>query len=239
MAPTDRQLTPEQELAVMQSALDPVYFMRNFVKIRSQPDDVDDESNAPSQIVKLDLWPAQENLIEALQLHHWIISVKSRKIGFTTTGIGFGCWIQTFFPASRVHYFSRRDDAAIDMIQRHEFSMRNLPKWMQLPRVRKNDHTYVVMGPDGVERVAQAYPATPDTAIEQTADYTLLDEYASIREPMANVMWSGVEPTVAPTGYCLMISRGKGPQGTFANLLRTAMANGRLLGDDNGKLAAA
>lgn len=211
--------------------LDPVFFMRNFVKVRSQPDitigafDEEEEvedSNAPSVVTLLDLWPKQEELVRALQEYHWVVGPKSRKIGFTTTGIGFGNWVQTFMPNTRCHYISRRDDAAKNMIERHIFSYKRLPDYLKLPIREDNDHVFTVEGPDGDLRTVQAYPATEDTAIEETADYTLLDEFASIREPLAGKLWSGIEPTISPNGYVLIISRGKGPQGTFAKLVREA-----------------
>lgn len=216
-----------QEYQAYCSALDPVYFMRNFVRVRSQGDadtDEDEEESAqvPSIITTLDLWPKQEELIYTLLQHHWVVGPKSRKVGFTTTGIGFGCWVQDFLPNSRSHYISRRDDAAINMLERHKFSYKRLPPWLRLPIVKDNDHQFVVLGPDGDERLVQAYPATEDTAIEETADYTLIDEFASVREPLAGKLWSGIEPTIAPNGYVLVISRGKGPQGTFAELVRKA-----------------
>lgn len=221
-----------QEYQAMCSAIDPVFFMRNFIKVRSsQQEEADDEdeleteaANLPSQIVLLDPWPKQEELIYDLLEHQWVIAPKSRKVGFTTIGIGFGNWVQTFLPSTRTHYISRRDDAAINMLERHKFSYKRLPDFLKLPIKKDNDHIFVVEGPGGDERIAQAYPATEDTAIEETADYTLIDEFASIREPLASKLWAGLEPTIAPNGYVLIISRGKGPQGAFARLVYQARA---------------
>lgn len=210
-------------LEARKCAIDPVYYMRHYVYVRSQTDEDDDESSSVVRL--LDLWPRQEELVYDLLAYLWIIGPKSRKVGFTTVGCnGFGTWTQLFHPHSRVHYFSRRDDAAVDLLARHVFSYERLPSWLRLPVVKRNDHVFSVRGPDGDERVVQAYPTTEDTGIEQVADYTLLDEFAAIPEPRASKVWAGVEPTIAPNGYCLMISRGKGPGGTFATLLRAALA---------------
>lgn len=229
-----RDFGPERTAEFLCS-LDPIFFMRHYVKIRSQPDAEDDmderddleaefdrNRHASSKIVYLDPWGKQIELIDALVEHHWVIAPKSRKIGFTTVGIGFGCWVQKYMPNTRIHYISRRDDAAINMLLRHKYSMRSLPKFMRMREVASSNHSFTVEGARGDHRVVQAYPATEDTAIEETADYTLLDEFASIREPTAGRLWAGLEPTIAPNGYVLIISRGKGPQGTFAQLVRRA-----------------
>lgn len=214
----------QEEYELLASSLDPVYLMSHHIYVRSQSD----EDDAPSsQVVLLQPWPKQEDLIRALELYHWVLGVKSRKVGFTTIGVGFGNWIQTFTANSRCHYISRRDAAAKDLLDRHKFSYKRLPPYMRLPIAKDNDHIFTIIGPAGDERTVEAYPATEDTAIEQTADYTLLDEFASVREPLASKLWGGIEPTIAPNGYCLMISRGKGPQGTFANLVRTSIAYGQ------------
>lgn len=241
----ERYVTLAERLAEVRTCVrDPSYFLGNYIYVRSQPDDLDDDEgldemmldpetglavpkqkqSAPSEVTLLKPWPRQADLIDDLMYYHWVISGKSRKVGFTTIGIGFGNWIQIFMPYCRVHYFSRRDEAAKDMLARHIFSYDRLPKWMRLPVKKRNDHEFTIVGHDGSERTVMAYPTTEDTGIEQTADYTLLDEFASIPEPRASKVWGGIEPTIAPNGYVLMISRGKGPQGTFATLLRTAMA---------------
>lgn len=201
---------------------DPLYYLSNYVKVRSQQDTEAEEVESPSVITLLKPWPKQAELVEALLEYLWVVAPKSRKIGFTSIGIGFGSWVQTFIPNSRCHYFSRRDDAGTNMIARHKFIHEHLPDWLKLPVVESNTHVFSVRSPAGDIRTVQAYPATEDTAIEETADYTLIDEFASIREPLAGRLWAGIEPTIAPNGWCLMISRGKGPQGTFANIVRRA-----------------
>lgn len=231
---TQRQL---RNLAIMSCALDPCYFIDNFVYIRTQPDlDDDDEDEgqddnlkrsvgSSSQVTLQKLWPKQRELIEALQVYLWVIAGKSRKVGFTTTGIGFALWKATFNEFSRSHLFSRRDDAARNMLTRVKFSWRRLPPWLRLPAVESNAHTLSLRGPKGDERAIQAYPTIEDSGIEETADFTMLDEFASLKEPMAGKFWSAVEPSIAPNGQLFILSRGKGPQGTFANLFRQALAN--------------
>ena len=234
----DREALSEEERQVYDilcSGIDPVYFMKNFVKIRSQPDTDDDdidEERVPSRIELFNPWGAQLEVIDALIADHWVLGPKSRKIGFTTVGVGFGVWVQRFFESSRIHYISRRDDASRNLLERHIFSYRQLPEFMRLPIVQRNQHSFIVMGPRGDERIVQAYPATEDTAIEETADYTLLDEFASIKEPLCSRLWSGIEPTIAPDGYVLIISRGKGPQGTFATLVRRAALEAGIVRED-------
>lgn len=235
-------LTPAQSrrLELIRCALDPCYFINHYVYIRSQPDEAADDDEevegvqddsekkvmSSSSLVTLQkLWPAQEQLVEALLVHHWVIAGKSRKIGFTTTGLGFALWLATFNDFTRCHLFSRRDDAARNMLTRVKFSWRRLPDWMRLPMVQGNEHILALRGPSGDERVIQAYPTVEDSAIEETADFTMLDEFASLKEPMASRFWSAVEPSIAPNGYLFILSRGKGPSGTFANLFRQALAN--------------
>src|SRR5690606_15482463 len=107
---------------------------------------------------------------------------------------------------------------------RCKFSWRRYPYWMKLPAVTMNEHILSVRGPEGDERVIQAYPTIEDSAIEETADFTMLDEFASIPEPRASRIWAALEPTIAPKGYLFILSRGKGPQGSFANLYRRALS---------------
>lgn len=220
----------EESLVNLACANDPIFFMRHFFKVRSTPDSAPEEDDAAdeadvldlaSTVELLDLWPKQEELVTALLDDKWVIGPKSRKIGFTTVGIGFGCWVQTFYPSTRCHYISYNDRAGMNMIARHRFGWQNLPRYMRLARKQDAAHIFSVVGPDGDERIVQNYAATENTAIEEAADFTILDEFASVRESIAVPLWSGLLPSIG-NGYLLVISRGRGPQGMFARLVKQA-----------------
>ena len=215
VSPTPRQASDVLAL----TARDPKLFLNAFFWTLPGPDD---EAIGPR---RCELWSGVEDLVDALTVYRRVIGLKSRKIGFTTTGLAFALWIQTFFSFSRAHLFSYRDDAAVDLIRRIKFAHRRLPDYMRLPVVESNDHTLTVSGtpftgePDDV-RTIKAYPTTEEASADEVADFVMIDEAARIAR--LDELYAAVEPTVRR--WLLIISSGRGPSGDFRELYDAARA---------------
>ena len=216
---TTQTLTPREALQLCAS--EPKAFLTGFFYTLPGPDD-------PAIGPRLcDLWPGVSDLLDALIHHQRVIGLKSRKIGFTTTGLAFALWGATFSSHYRAHLFSYRDDAAQDLIRRVKFAYKKLPDWMRLPLAEgesANDkHTLSLVGtqfsgdPSDV-RVIKAYPTTEEASADEVADFVMIDEAARIRR--LHEVYAAVEPTVRR--WLLMISSGRGPDGEFVETWQAA-----------------
>lgn len=168
---------------------------------------LDGESGKP-RILGEALWEGQEGYVSTMGEHKKVYALKARKLGFTTLSTAFDAWVLRFRrPNERVHLFSRRGDAANEILRAVKYGLNRLPAWMQLPySMERTDEIRLVGGPDD-ERVCKAYPADEDTAVEATATHAHIDEWARMRNPRR--VWQAIEPSLAGTAH--IVTTGMGP----------------------------
>jgi len=154
------------------------------------------------------LWPAQEEF-------------KARKLGETTIACAYDAWVLRFRDQNaRVHLFSRREDAARELLQAVKYGLERLPSWLQLPVSRSTAELYELRaGPDD-RRVAKAYPADKETAVENSCTHGHVDEWARMADPRK--VWQAIEPTMA--GSCHMVTTGLGPTNFTSKHWRRCLA---------------
>lgn len=172
-----------------------------------------DQESSQQRLLGEVLWPGQEVFVESMDDHKFIYALKARKLGFTTIEQAYDAWCARFRgPNERVHLFSRRDDAAKELLRNVKYGLDRLPSWMKLPyALNKSDEVHLY-GSDDDTRIIKAYPADEDTAVEATCTHGHVDEWARMRNPQR--VWQALEPSMA--GTCHIITTGMGP-GNFSS----------------------
>jgi Terminase RNaseH-like domain len=182
------------------------------------------------QILGEVLWEAQEEFVrmtaapEALDEHtgkSWVYFLKARKLGETTIACAYDAWVMRARDTNaRAHLFSRRDDAAQELLAAVRFGLERLPAWLQLPVMGKTTHEYQLSaGPDD-RRLAKAYPADRETAVENSCTHGHVDEWARMGNPRK--VWQAIEPTMA--GSCHIVTTGLGPTNYSSTYWRRCLA---------------
>jgi hypothetical protein len=160
------------------------------------------------QILGHGLWPSQELAVREMEATDKAFFLKARKLGETTLECAFDGWKARFGQAnSRVHLWSRRDDAAQELLEAVEFGLERLPEWMQLPVARQTTHEYRMNAGEDDERIIKAYPANEETAVEATCTHGHIDEWARMKNPRK--VFQAIEPSLAGTAHIL--TTGLGP----------------------------
>lgn len=177
---------------------------------------IDQESGKVRRLGSV-LWPGQRLAVEAFTVHDCIFELKARKLGLSTLEIAWDAWCARFrYENARVHLFSRRDDAAIELLAAVKYGLERLPEWMRLPIIDANDHELtLVAGPDD-RRLVKSYPASPNTAVEATCNHAHVDELD--RMPFAEKTWQAIEPSFA--GSVHVVTTVNGPATFGAKLWR-------------------
>jgi hypothetical protein len=163
------------------------------------------------------LWPAQEEFVRTTAAAEacdpqtgkdWVFFLKARKLGETTIACAYDAWVLRFRDTNaRVHLFSRREDAARELLVAVKEGLEQLPAWLQLPVTRSTADVYELrVGPDD-RRLAKAYPADNETAVESSCTHGHVDEWARTGNPQK--VWQAIEPTMA--GSCHIVTTGLGP----------------------------
>jgi hypothetical protein len=117
-------------------------------------------------------------------------------------------WVLRFRDTNaRVHLFSRREDAARELLATVREGLERLPPWLQLPVARSTTDEYALRAGKDDRRLAKAYPADNETAVESSCTHGHVDEWARMGNPRK--VWQAIEPTMA--GSCHIVTTGLGP----------------------------
>jgi len=176
-----------------------------------------DQESGKIRVLGEVLWPAQEEFVRMTAAPEardqqtgkdWVFLLKARKLGETTIACAYDAWVLRFRDTNaRVHLFSRREDAAQELLTTVRHGMERLPAWLQLPVTRSTAQEYELRaGPDD-RRLAKAYPADRETAVESSCTHGHVDEWARTGDPRK--VWQAIEPTMA--GSCHIVTTGLGP----------------------------
>jgi Terminase RNaseH-like domain len=176
------------------------------------------------------LWPAQEEFARITAAPEardprsgkdWVFFLKARKLGETTIACAYDGWVLRFRDRNaRVHLFSRRDDAARELLATVKEGLERLPLWLQLPVVRSTTHEVELCVGQDDRRLAKAYPADRETAVEASCTHGHVDEWARMGSPQR--VWQAIEPTMA--GSCHIVTTGLGPTNYSSTYWRRCLA---------------
>lgn len=181
-----------------------------------------DQETGEQKLLGDHIWAGQEQIVEAMENVPKFYNLKARKLGATTLEIAYDGWVVRFRDANaRVHLFSRRDEAAKELLENVKYGLERLPPWMQLPYAKKPTQTEIRFRAErDDQRVLKSYPTGKETAVEGTCTHGHVDEWARMGDP-ENV-WQAIEPTMA--GSCHIITTGRGPTNFTAKFWRRCMA---------------
>lgn len=163
------------------------------------------------------LWDAQEEFVATATREDWIFFLKARQLGETTIECAFDGWVARWRDVNgRVHVFSKRDEEAIELLDRVKYGIDSLPEWMQLPKIRVTTHELQLdastLDEDGNpvadRRMVKAYPADKNPSRSATCTHAHLDEWTFMGDPRR--VWQAVEPSAAGTVH--FVTTGEGPQ---------------------------
>ncbi len=174
------------------------------------------------RVLGADLWSAQETFIAEIAEHPHVYALKARKLGQSTIACAYDAYVLRFRdPNARVHLFSRRERAALELLTALKFGLERLPSWLRLPARTTAREIELDAGPHD-RRIALCYPTTDDTAVEATATHTHIDEWADMPRP--DIVYQALEPTfTAPGCTSLIVTTGAGPANPSADYWRRCL----------------
>lgn len=168
-----------------------------------------------------EIWEGQEQIIEAMEEADKYFNLKARKLGATTIEIAYDAWVARFRDENgRVHLFSRREDAAKELLNAVKKGLKALPPWMQLPYLASPALELKMYGGEEDERIVKSYPTSEETAVEATCTHGHVDEWARMKNPES--VWQAIEPSMA--GSCHILTTGRGPVNFASQFFRKCMA---------------
>ena len=190
--------TQDQVEEYLKCSEDPVYFMKNYIKI----------VNLDKGLMNFSMYSFQEKLVNLIRDNRFVIAKMPRQCGKSTTIIADILHHALFNPNQTIAILANKEKLAKGHMDRLKTAYENLPKWLQQGVKEWNKHSIELE--NGSKVISSA---TSASAIRGGSfNYILLDEFAHVPENIANDFYSSVYPTITSgkTSKMVVISTPNG-----------------------------
>ena len=174
--------TVEQGLEIARCAADPIYFIKNYVKV-VHPD---------RGIVLMELYEYQERMIRAYHTNSRVIFLTARQQGKTTVSAAYFVWYVIFNRNKSVAILANKQATADEIMDRIRLAYENLPKWIQQGIKTWNKRTIELENGSKCFGAATSKSGTRG----KTVNLLYLDEFAFVENNQANDFFTAVYPTI-------------------------------------------
>ena len=113
--------TKEQVDEYVKCSDDPIYFMKNYMKI----------VQLDRGVISFDLWDFQEDLVNLIHNNRFVIAKFPRQTGKSTTVIGYILWYVLFQPNMSVAVLANKLSTARELLSRLQLAYEHMPRWLQ------------------------------------------------------------------------------------------------------------
>jgi hypothetical protein len=175
--------TPEQVEEFIKCSQDPIYFIRNYIKIVSLDEGV----------IPFHLYDFQETMVSRFHDNRFNIAKLPRQSGKSTVVTAYLLWYVIFNDNVNVAILANKAATAREMLGRLQLSYENLPKWMQQGIIGWNK------GSVELENGSKLLAASTSASAVRGMSFNVifLDEFAFVPNNIADQFFSSVYPTIS------------------------------------------
>jgi len=177
------EFTPDQVQEYIKCSADPIYFIETYVKIIS----------LDRGIVPFKLYPYQKRIITAFHENRKIIAKVGRQLGKSSVIAGYFAWYILFNENKTAVILGNKQATAVEIFSRVQFSIENLPQWLQQGIVEWNKKSLELE--NGSKCFAAA--TSPSACRSFSINLLLVDEMAFLGSNLASEFIASVFPTIS------------------------------------------
>lgn len=177
------EYTNEQLIEITRCIKDPVYFIKNYVKI----------VNVDLGLIPFDMWDFQEEMVRGFHNNRFSIAKMPRQVGKTTTTAGYMLWAVLFTDDYKIAILANKGDLARDILGRIKYSYEYLPLWMQQGIMEWNKGNIVLENGSEIS----AYATNASGVRGGTYNLVFLDEFAFVPQNIAAEFFTSTYPVIS------------------------------------------
>jgi len=182
-ANTKIEYTQEQIQEIAKCMEDPIYFIKNYIKI----------VNIDDGLVPFNMYGFQERMVDTFHNNRFSICKLPRQSGKSTTIIAYLLHQVVFNDNINVAILANKSSTARDLLGRLQLAYENLPKWLQQGVLNWNKGSLEL---ENGSKILAA--ATSSSAIRGGSfNIIFLDEFAFIPANISEQFFSSVYPTIS------------------------------------------
>lgn len=198
--------TPEQLQEIARCMDDAVYFIDKYCQIQ----------HAIEGSIRFALRDYQIDIVRTFEQNRLSIALAPRQIGKSWIAGAYLLWYAMFKFERTVLIASNKNDNAMEMIHRVRFMYERVPHWLKPGLMEDGWNKHNVGFDNGSRIISQA--TSENTGRGLAISLLFLDEFAFVRDNMAEEFWTSVSPTLATGGSCIICSTPNGDTNRFAQL---------------------
>ena len=177
------EYTHEQLIEITKCIKDPVYFIKNYMKI----------VNVDHGLVPFNMWPFQEEMVKSFHVNRFTIAKMPRQVGKTTTTAGYMLWSILFQDDYKIAILANKGDLARDILGRIKYAYEYLPLWMQQGIMEWTKGNIVLENGSEIS----AYATSASGVRGGSYNLIFLDEFAFVPHNMAEEFFTSTYPVIS------------------------------------------
>lgn len=206
------EYTPEMIIELAKCKKDPVYFIKNYIKVQ----------HPKRGNISFNLYEYQERFIRHMDDNRFTITLQPRQCGKTLTVAMYLLWYAMFNADCLLLIASKNQSHALEIAGRVRFAYENLPNWIKCGLKYYNRHN--IEFDNGSRIISEATTEKTGRGLAITKIY--LDELAFINPRIQQELWNSLTPTLSTGGSAIISSTPNGDTELFASLWRGANTAG-------------
>lgn len=205
------EYTQEQIIELARCARDPIYFIRNYIKIK----------HPKRGKISFDLYDYQEDLIRMYMGNRFNIILSARQTGKTETSCAFLLWYAIFHPDKTVLIASNKSTNAMELIGKIRYAYEELPNWLK-PGIDADNWNKHTCSFDNKSRIVST-TTSKDSGRGLAISLIYCDELAFVKPHVQEEFWDSILPTISTGGAMIITSTPNGDSNLFARMWFTAV----------------
>ena len=177
------EYTNDQLIEITRCIKDPVYFIKNYVKI----------VNVDLGLIPFDMWDFQVDMVRGFHSNRFSIAKMPRQVGKTTTTGSYMLWAVLFSDDYKIAILANKGDLARDILGRIKYSYEYLPLWMQQGIMEWNKGNIVLENGSEIS----AYATNASGVRGGTYNLVFLDEFAFVPQNIAAEFFTSTYPVIS------------------------------------------
>jgi hypothetical protein len=175
--------TEDQVKEYLKCAQDPIYFIKNYIKIVS----------LDKGLVPFELYDFQEDMVRKVHENRFVIAKLPRQSGKSTTITAYILHYILFNQNMNVAILANKLSTAKELLHRLKNAYEYLPRWLQMGVLEWNKASIILE--NGSKVIASA---TSSSAVRGGSfNFIFLDEFAYVPQNVAEEFFSSVYPTIS------------------------------------------
>jgi len=192
----------EQIKEIIRCGKEPVYFMRNYVKIQ----------HMLRGLVPFETYDFQDDCVKSFEESRFNIVLKSRQLGLSTVTAAYATWFAIFKKDKNILVIATKLSTAMNFIKKVKIMLDGLPPWLLLTKYEPTKQSIAFANGSTIT----AIPTSPDAGRSEALSLLIVDEAAFIRD--FEDIWTGLYPTLSTGGNAIIISTPNGIGGQYYRL---------------------